>query len=154
MTTSVQERAVVPVPGASAGSAGRRRQGAVRPSPTPLPFEPEVWQASPATAWRLVTDSAGVSALGPRGPVGGADLEEDGEIVRVDIWLDGGTLPHRLRGDLAGSIGDHPALRPGRLVVATLPHGEANLLEGLRSQLRDVRTRVAGSTCFVEGRAR
>lgn len=92
--------------------------------------------------------------MGPAGTVAGARIRENGDCLSVDIWLDRGTLPHHLRTDLARGVLAHPTARPGRTLLAAFPCGESELLEGLRSGLTGVQTRVAGSTCLLEGRIR
>jgi len=92
--------------------------------------------------------------MGPTGPMAQARIQEHDGCLTVDIWLDRGFLPHHLKADLARGVLAHPTARPGRTVLAAFPCGESELLDGLRSGLSGVRTRVAGSTCLLEGRIR
>lgn len=92
--------------------------------------------------------------MGPTGAVAGARIREDDDCLTVDIWLEHGVLPSHLRIDLARGVLAHPSARAGRTLLAAFPCGESELLQGLRSGLTGVQTRVAGSTCLLEGRIR
>lgn len=104
--------------------------------------------------WSLVEENTGTTVSRRTGPVAGAQLSEDGGGVRIQFWFDGGPLPHELRRELARSVLRHRAVRPGIPVNVALPCGEYEVLDELRSHLRDVRAHVAGATCLLDGRVR
>jgi hypothetical protein len=55
---------------------------------------------------------------------------------------------------LVGEAFAHPAVRPERPILVTLPRGDSAVLEQVHAHLHGARSRVAGVTCLVEGRVR
>jgi hypothetical protein len=119
-----------------------RTGGVMTPTSTPR---------AAAQDWWLEEDDHGVTALRGTGPVAHAEVQEDDASVRLAFWLEE-RLPRELRSQLTRTVFDHPALRRHRPVSVALPHGESDVLLEVRSRVDDARTRVAGSTCLLEGR--
>lgn len=104
-----------------------------------------------AAEWHLERSADGITALGATGPSAGVSVTEDEELVRLEFWVSG-PQPEALLSALTSAVFDHPAMYGRRQVLATLPHGEPQVLAELCRHLRDVRTYVAGSTCLLDGR--
>jgi hypothetical protein len=104
-----------------------------------------------AAEWHLEQDADGITARSAAGPSAGVSVVEDDDRVRLEFWISG-PQPQALLSALTSSVFDHPAMRSHRPVLATLPHGEPQVLAELCSHLCDVRTYVAGSTCLLDGR--
>lgn len=101
--------------------------------------------------WTLVEGGTGATAVGPTGPIAGAELSDDGEHLRVTFWLASGCLPRRLPAELVDAVLRSPAARPGRTVQAAFPCGQYEVLAALRGRLGQVRVRLAGATCLLGG---
>ncbi len=87
-------------------------------------------------------------------PVAAADIVDDGTAVLLRFRVDGGHLPMQVRHQLMQAVFDLPALQTRRVVHASLPLGDVDLLAGLRTHCADVDTRAAGSTCLVDAVAK
>lgn len=105
----------------------------------------------PGALWTLVEGSTVTTAVGPTGPIAGAELFDDGNDLRVTFWLSSGSVPRRLPTELVDSVLRSLAVQPGRTVQAAFPCGEYEVLAALRELLGHVRVRLAGSTCLLEG---
>jgi hypothetical protein len=78
------------------------------------------------------------------------DVSEDGPVVDLRFSVNQGHLPAGTRGLLVEAAFDLPALKEPRLVHATLPLGDVDLLAGLRRHCTHVDARAAGATCLVD----
>lgn len=105
----------------------------------------------PGALWTLVEGSMVTTAVGPTGPIAGAELLDDDGHLRVTFWLASGSVPNRLPTELVDSVLRSPVVQPGRTVQAAFPRGEYEMLAALRERLGHVRVRLAGSTCLLEG---
>ena len=78
------------------------------------------------------------------------DVNDDGAIVDLRFSVNQGHLPVRARRLLVEAAFDLPMLKEPRLVHATLPLGDVDLLDGLRRHCTHLDTRAAGATCLVD----
>jgi hypothetical protein len=101
--------------------------------------------------WWLERDEHGVTACSGRGAIAHAEVREDDDRVRLDFSIDE-RLPHELHRSLTSMVFEHPALHPRRLVSAAFPHRETDVLLEVRSHVVAISTRVAGTTCLLDGR--
>jgi hypothetical protein len=69
----------------------------------------------------------------------------------VQVHVAPGHLPVGPRQKVADAV--HEAVTEGhaRHLTATVPCGDAELVEGIRQHLDDVELRAAGATCIIEG---
>ena len=79
-----------------------------------------------------------------------ADVVAGPQVV-VRFWVSAHALTADTRGELVRTAFTHASLAPRQRVLATLPHEDAGLIAELRSHLSVTSTRVAGSTCLLEG---
>jgi hypothetical protein len=71
--------------------------------------------------------------------------------VEFTVGLAGsGPTAQALRTELVEAVFGLPEVSQKREFHASLPLGEIDLLAALRPHCRDMRTRAAGSTCFVD----
>lgn len=77
-------------------------------------------------------------------------LNGDGE-VRVDVHTTSGHLPAGARQRLADAVHEAVTDVEAERVSATVPMGDAELVDGIRDHLNDVELRAAGSTSIIEG---
>jgi hypothetical protein len=110
------------------------------PSPSDIP-EPQLW---------LERDDHGVTALSRTGPVAHVEVREDPTRVALEFWV-GPRVPRRVCAEMTRVAFAHQALRPRRPVLAAVPHEQSEVLDEIRSHIRDAHTHVAGVTCLVEG---
>ena len=75
----------------------------------------------------------------------------DGE-ARVDVSTESGHLPVGARQSLADAIHDVLTEVHAVRVSATVPLGDAEMIEGIRDHLNDVELRAAGATSLIEGK--
>lgn len=75
---------------------------------------------------------------------------DDGE-ARVDVSTESGHLPVGTRQSLADAIHDVLTEVHAVRVSATIPLGDAEMVEGIGGHLDDVELRAAGATSIVEG---
>jgi hypothetical protein len=126
----------------------------VEPGPElPLPTFPRripVWSAD-GRRWDLLTSPSDVTAVGPAGTVARASITERDEQVLLSFWVDRRVPRRELAWHLVRQAFGHPAVRPGRRVLVSLPRGDTDLLLPVRGRLHDAGTRVAGVTCLLEG---
>jgi hypothetical protein len=120
---------------------------------TPSPARTAVPTAPAVPGWRCEADETGIAARSASGTGAHVAVHDDDSRVRLDFWISDG-VPNQVRAQLARQVFQHPALRSRRQVTAALPHGQADVLEALRSHVPDARTHVAGATCLLEGRVR
>jgi hypothetical protein len=88
------------------------------------------------------------------GPLAEAQVAEERDRVVVDFWSDFPGLPEDIGTHLVNEAFAHPAVRAHRPIQVALPRGESVVLQQVQARLDDARSRVAGVTCFVEGRVR
>ena len=105
----------------------------------------------PGGLWTLVEGSTVTTAVGPTGPIAGAELFDDGDDLRVTFWLASSCVPRGLPAELVDSVLRSPTVRPGRTVHAAFPCGQYEVLAALRGRLGHVSVRLAGATCLLEG---
>jgi hypothetical protein len=74
----------------------------------------------------------------------------DGE-VRVDVHTESGHLPAGARQRMADAIHEAVTEAEAERVSATVPLGDAELVEGICDHLHDVELRAAGATSIIEG---
>ena len=78
------------------------------------------------------------------------DVSEDGPVVDLRFSVNQGHLPAGTRSLLVEAAFDLPLLKEPRLVHATLPLSDVDLLAGLRRHCTHVDARAAGATCLVD----
>jgi hypothetical protein len=78
------------------------------------------------------------------------DVSDDGEVVDLRFSVNQGHLPVPARRLLVEAAFDLPLLKEPRLVHATLPLGDVDLLAGLRRHCAHLDARAAGATCLVD----
>ena len=71
--------------------------------------------------------------------------------VHVDVHVASGHLPAGARQRLADAIHEAVVEDHAERLTATLPLGDAELVEGVRDHLNDAELRAAGSTTIIEG---
>jgi hypothetical protein len=71
--------------------------------------------------------------------------------LMLEFWTASPALPVELRRELVRQAFTHPAVRPGREVLACTPTGDSEVLTAVRDRVSGARSRVAGATCLVEG---
>ena len=84
--------------------------------------------------------------------VAAAEIEpaDDPRVVRASFHIEAGHVPVGARTRLVDAVLDQQESRRGRKLEATLPLGDFEALERLRSRCADVQTRPAGSSCLVD----
>jgi len=105
----------------------------------------------PGALWTLVEGGTVTTAVGPAGPIAGAELIDDGAHLRLTFWLASGCLPRRLPAELVDAVLRSPAARPGRTLQAAFPCGQYEVLAALRERLGHVHVRLARATCLLGG---
>lgn len=85
------------------------------------------------------------------GPVATADVTRHGGDVDVHFHVDGGHAPPGTRARLMAQVFARPELRGCRRLHASMPIGDAELLEELRRRCSAQSTRAAGASCLIEG---
>jgi hypothetical protein len=76
--------------------------------------------------------------------------DDGGAAVRVSFSIDHGHLPMQVRRRLLDAVFEVPAVRESRVLRASIPLGDVDLLNGMRAHCAQVDTRAAGSTCLVD----
>jgi hypothetical protein len=81
-----------------------------------------------------------------------AEIEpaDDPTVVRASLHAEAGHVRVGARARLVDAVLDQRETRLRRKLEATLPLGDVEALERLRSRCEDVQTRPAGSTCLVD----
>jgi hypothetical protein len=103
------------------------------PTAGPTAEEPRVQD------WWLEQDEHGVTACNGRRPIAHVEVHEDDD--RVQLYT-----------RLTSMAFEHPSLGPQRWVSAAFPHRETDVLLEMRSHVAVTSTRVAGTTCLLDGR--
>ena len=76
--------------------------------------------------------------------------DTEGE-ARVDVNAESGHLPVGARHRMADAIHEAVTEAKAERVSATVPLGDAELVEGICGHLHDVELRAAGATSIIEG---
>ena len=76
---------------------------------------------------------------------------DDDGTARVDVHTEPGHLPVGARKRLTDAIHDVVTADDVERISATVPMGDAELVEGIRDHLTDVELRAAGATSIVTG---
>ena len=76
---------------------------------------------------------------------------DPGGEARVDVHTESGHLPTGARQRLTDAIHEVVIEVQADRVSATVPMGDAELVEGICDHLNDVELRAAGSTSIIEG---
>ena len=71
--------------------------------------------------------------------------------ARVDVHAESGQLPAGSRQRMSDAIHEAVTEADATRVSATVPLGDAELVEGICDHLRDVELRAAGATSIIEG---
>jgi hypothetical protein len=100
--------------------------------------------------WDVQTSARETVATSPGGTVAGATIQDRDERVVIQFWTSP-ALPRELRAQLVEATFAHPAIRGRRPVLLSVPVGDSEVLVGARNRLEDPCSRVAGSTCLIEG---
>jgi hypothetical protein len=101
--------------------------------------------------WALVTEAAGVTATTASGPVAAAQVSERGDEVGIEFWADSVDAPSELRVQLVEGAFTHPAVRPNRSVIVSVPRGDTTVIAEARRHVRGSQAWVAGATCLIRG---
>jgi hypothetical protein len=70
--------------------------------------------------------------------------------VEIHFHTRGGHVPQGVRRLLVEAVFDLPELRERRRLLASVPIGDAELLDQLRRRCESMDTRAAGATCLVD----
>jgi hypothetical protein len=83
--------------------------------------------------------------------VAAADVQRlDRNVVRASLHPTAGHVPVGTRGRLVDAVLDLPEAGERSRLEATVPLGDAEALDRLRTRCRDVQTRPAGASCLVD----
>ena len=82
---------------------------------------------------------------------GGATVVIEPNCVYVNFHVDSGHLPACTRSHLVDSVFSLSQLGSGRMLHASVPVGDVELLDALRDKCTDMTVHTAGATCLVEG---
>ena len=81
-----------------------------------------------------------------------ADIRPTRSSVELSIDVATGNPSRRLRRRLIDAVFDLDIMRTPRTLLATLPLGDVDLLDGVAQHCAGVHTRSAGCSCLVDGR--
>jgi hypothetical protein len=79
-----------------------------------------------------------------------ADVESHPDLVDARLRVEAGQIPPGARSQLVDAVLDLPNVPPGTRLEMTLPTGDAEMLEQIRTRCHDVNTRVAGVSCRLQ----
>lgn len=79
-----------------------------------------------------------------------AEVRVDDDVVDVHFSTPAGHQPTDVRSSLVAAVFDLPELRTSRLLRATVPLGDAELLIQVRRRCPSARSRAAGASCLVD----
>ena len=81
-----------------------------------------------------------------------ADVEttDDPTVIRASLHTEAGHRPVGAGARLVDAVLDLDEMRRGHTLEASLPLGDVEALERLRSRCPDVRTRPAGASCLAD----
>ncbi|MCW2783302.1 MAG: hypothetical protein JWR35_3751 [Marmoricola sp.] len=75
---------------------------------------------------------------------------DDPEVVRSAMHVESGHLPVGSRTKLVDAVLEDPQVSAASHLAASVPTGDAELLDRIRERARSVDVRVAGATALVE----
>ena len=104
-----------------------------------------------STLVRAAYDRPTVAIVADGHTVATAEVRKSEAAVRVSFSVSHGHLPVRVRRELVDAVFELPLVQHSRTVLASVPLGDVDLLNGLRAHCVAVSTRAAGSTCLVDG---
>nr|WP_294693514.1 hypothetical protein [uncultured Friedmanniella sp.] len=78
-------------------------------------------------------------------------VTEDCSEARAQVHVAPGHIPVGTRQKVADAVHEAVAEDQARHLTATVPLGDAELVEGIRSHLNDPQLRAAGATSIIEG---
>src|SRR5258708_21954434 len=81
-----------------------------------------------------------------------ADVRPTCSSVELSIDVATGNASPRLRRRLIDAVFDLDVMRTPRILLATLPLGDVDLLDDVAQHCVNVHTRAAGHSCLVDGR--
>jgi hypothetical protein len=79
-----------------------------------------------------------------------AEVRIEDDLVRVQFHSHGGHIRPAVRADVVDAVLDLPEVRRRRMLHATVPLGDVELLGQLTLRCVSMTARAAGSTCLVE----
>lgn len=104
---------------------------------------------------RSATDTCRVQLLIEGKLAGNVLVYRRDDLLLLNFTVSHGHLPATARRNLLEQAFRLPELnKPRQRVLATIPLGDAELLQGLRTRLAGVQSRAAGATCLVEATTR
>jgi hypothetical protein len=81
-----------------------------------------------------------------------ADIRPTSSNIELSIDVATGNPSPRLRSCLIGAVFDLDVMHTPGTLLATLPLGDVDLLDGVAQHCADIHIRAAGSSCLVDGR--
>jgi hypothetical protein len=81
-----------------------------------------------------------------------ADIRPTCSSVELSIDVATGNPSPRLRRRLVDAVFDLDVMHTAQTLLATLPLGDVDLLDGVAQHCASVHTRAAGHSCLVDGR--
>jgi hypothetical protein len=102
------------------------------------------------TTVQLSADASRVSVTTDDGREVRADITYVSSGTCVNVAVQAGHLPMRLRHDLMQTVFELRQLQPPAFLTASIPLGDTELLEEFRHRCDRVATRSAGITCLVD----
>jgi len=76
---------------------------------------------------------------------------DEAECARAEVTVAPGHLPVGTRQKMADAVHEVVCDDHARHLTASVPKGDAELVDGIRSHLRDPELRVAGATSIIQG---
>jgi len=88
-------------------------------------------------------------------PVATATLVlDDADGIDLSCHIDAGHLPVGVREELIDAIFAVPEVQARHRIRATIPLGDASLLDAIRARCSDINTRGAGASCLIDATIR
>ena len=81
-----------------------------------------------------------------------ADIRPTSSSIEISIDVGAGNPSRRLRSHLLDAVFDLDVMHTTSVLLATLPLGDVDLLDGVAQHCAGVHTRAAGHSCLVDGR--
>jgi hypothetical protein len=78
-----------------------------------------------------------------------ADVRATNQAVQAELRVEAGHLPPGTRTKLVDAVLDFTSAAPGIPLNATLPAGDAEMLQRMRERCTTITTRATGATCQV-----
>jgi hypothetical protein len=79
-----------------------------------------------------------------------ADVRTTNQAVQAELRVEAGHLPPGTRTRLVDAVLEISNAEPGIPLTATLPAGDAEMLQRMQERCTSVTTRAVGATCQVE----